>query len=251
MSDPNVAIFWKEIDHQRELKDQIDIARADGILHIFRATNQSQQHVTNIQHQDLLDLYPLEDRQDKLATDKKAYVLRKRQNINYNESRPSKKVNQDRCTIPLHEDDLITPFVGSSEFSKSSRISVFGLPNYEEGMEIDPELVIQETDEITIPYSERSFDYNSWKSWKLKSGSVVTDLLNKASSVEGHPLRPEVWGIVRCGFKIAKPKWCNAEEYAEIQSYTKRPSLKNPPKHIIELLKEKSLESLEFEIKKN
>ena len=27
MSDSNVAIFWKEIDHQRELKNQIDAAR--------------------------------------------------------------------------------------------------------------------------------------------------------------------------------------------------------------------------------
>ncbi|CAJ0918259.1 5619_t:CDS:2 [Entrophospora sp. SA101] len=48
---------------------------------------------------------------------------------------------------------------------------------------------------------------------------------------------------------VVKPKWCNDEEYAEIQSFTKRPSFKSLPKHIIELLK-KSLGSLGFEIKK-
>jgi hypothetical protein len=64
-----------------------------------------------------------------------------------------------------------------------------GLPNYEESVEIDPELVIQETDKAMIPYFERSFDYNSWKCWTLKSGSVVVDLLKKASRIQGHPLR--------------------------------------------------------------
>ncbi|CAJ0836797.1 11370_t:CDS:10, partial [Entrophospora sp. SA101] len=123
------------------------------------------------------------------------------------------------------------------------------LSNYKVGMEIDPKLLIQETNEVTAPYSECSFNYISWKIWRLKSGSVVTDLLEKLSRTKGHPLRSEVWNIIHCGFKIVKPKWCNDEEYAEIQSFTKRPSFKSLPKHIIELLK-KSLGSLGFEIKK-
>ncbi|CAJ0645603.1 1528_t:CDS:10, partial [Entrophospora sp. SA101] len=127
---------------------------------------------------------------------------------------------------------------------KSRRLS-----NYKVGMEIDPKLLIQETNEVTAPYSECSFNYISWKIWRLKSGSVVTDLLEKLSRTKGHPLRSEVWNIIHCGFKIVKPKWCNDEEYAEIQSFTKRPSFKSLPKHIIELLK-KSLGSLGFEIKK-
>ncbi|CAG8608083.1 8978_t:CDS:10 [Diversispora eburnea] len=54
MSDPEVAIFWKEIDFQRTLKSQIEIARVDGVLRMFEGTNTSQQHVINIQHQDSL-----------------------------------------------------------------------------------------------------------------------------------------------------------------------------------------------------
>ncbi|CAI2171278.1 6383_t:CDS:2 [Funneliformis geosporum] len=140
----------------------------------------------------------------------------------------------------------------SPKFSESNQHSIFygGLPNYEEGIKIDPELVLKETNETMIPYFERSFNYDSWNCWTLKSGSVVTDLLEKASNVKGHPLRPEVWRIIRCGFKIAKPKWLSNEEYTEIQSFTKRPSITSPPKDIIELLKIKSLKSLGLEIKK-
>ncbi len=152
-----------------------------------------------------------------------------------------KQYIQDGCTTPPSRqpckyDNLI---IESPKFSESNQRSIFdgGLPSYEEGMKIDPELLFKETNEATIPYFERSFNHDSWKSWTLKSGSVVTDLLEKASNVKGHPLRPEVWRIIRCGFKIAKPKWLSNEEYTEIQSFTKRPSIISPPKNIIELLK--------------
>ncbi|CAG8625731.1 10049_t:CDS:10, partial [Diversispora eburnea] len=48
--DPNVATFWEEIRHKRELE-------VTGILNMFEATNVSQQHIVNIQHQDLLSIY--------------------------------------------------------------------------------------------------------------------------------------------------------------------------------------------------
>ncbi|KAF0408425.1 hypothetical protein F8M41_008504 [Gigaspora margarita] len=136
--------------------------------------------------------------------------------------------------------------------TEEERHSIFygGLPSYEEGIEIDPELVLKETNEAMIPYFERSFNYDFWNCWTLKSGSVVTELLEKASNVKGHPLRPEVWRIIRCGFKIAKPKWLSNEEYTEIQSFAKRSSITSLPKDIIELLKIKSLKSLGFEVKK-
>ncbi|CAB5395934.1 unnamed protein product [Rhizophagus irregularis] len=37
-----------------------------------------------------------------------------------------------------------------------------GLPNYEEGIKIDPELVFKKTNEMMIPYFEWSFNYDSW-----------------------------------------------------------------------------------------
>ena len=48
---------------------------------------------------------------------------------------------------------------------------------------------------------------------------------------------PEVWGIVRCGLKVAKPKWCEEDEYVEIQKTTKPRSIVNPPEFITSLLK--------------
>ncbi|CAG8531212.1 2192_t:CDS:10 [Ambispora leptoticha] len=56
-SSESVEAFWTSIE-KNLYEDQINIARADGILHMFKATNQSQQYVTNIQHQDLRSLYP-------------------------------------------------------------------------------------------------------------------------------------------------------------------------------------------------
>ncbi|KAG9297458.1 hypothetical protein G9A89_020859 [Geosiphon pyriformis] len=40
-----------------ELEKQIEMTRVNGILHMFEATNFSQKHVINIQHQDLLSIY--------------------------------------------------------------------------------------------------------------------------------------------------------------------------------------------------
>ncbi|KAF0370948.1 hypothetical protein F8M41_013224 [Gigaspora margarita] len=185
---------------------------------------------------------------------RKTNTLGKRENTSDAEEERvlKRQYNRDRYTTPPPRQSPDNLIIESPKFSESNQHSIFygGLPNYEENIRIDPELVLKETNEVMIPYFERSFNYDSWNCWTLKSGSVVTDLLEKASSVRGHPLRPEVWRIIRCGFKIAKPKWLNNEEYNEIQSFTKRPSITSPPKYIIELLKIKSLESLGFEIKK-
>ncbi|CAG8754808.1 13837_t:CDS:1, partial [Funneliformis mosseae] len=52
-------------------------------------------------------------------------------------------------------------------------------------------LVLQETNESTIPYFECFFNYDSWKSLTFKSGSVVINLPERTSSVKDHPLRLE------------------------------------------------------------
>lgn len=65
----------------------------------------------------------------------------------------------------------------------------YGLRNYEEGIIIDSELALQETDEELVPASERLFDEDTWKKWKLKSGAVVADLLDKFARKKGHPLK--------------------------------------------------------------
>ncbi|CAG8641439.1 13014_t:CDS:2, partial [Ambispora gerdemannii] len=95
------------------------------------------------------------------------------------------------------------------------------------GIIIDSELALQETDEESVPAFARLFDEDTWKKWKLKSGAVVADLLAKSAHKKGHPLRSEVWRIVRCGFKIAKPGWCSSENYSEIQKYTRRATISN------------------------
>ncbi|CAG8577124.1 2927_t:CDS:2, partial [Diversispora eburnea] len=171
-------------------------------------------------------------------------VLGKRNESDFEEERVLKtKYNRDGYTTPPQRSRFFIEKFPKTLESSQLPISDGGLPNFEERLEIDPELVVQEVNEVMIPYSERSFDYNSWKSWNLKSGSVVNDLLKKASKAKG-------LGIVRCGLKITKPKWCDDEDYAEIQSSTRRPNLIKPQKHIIELLKIKSLKSLEFELKR-
>ncbi|CAG8619300.1 5720_t:CDS:2 [Funneliformis mosseae] len=65
-------------------------------------------------------------------------------------------------------------------------------------IEIVPELVLHETNESTIPYFERSFNYDSWKSFTLKYGSVIIDLLRV------HQALKEIRGLTnrRCRFKI-------------------------------------------------
>ncbi|CAG8651050.1 21496_t:CDS:2, partial [Dentiscutata erythropus] len=83
-------------------------------------------------------------------------------------------------TTPLHEsnnivDTLIWP-------PKEE------LTNYDNSMEIDL-VVVQETDETSIPYSECSFDYNSWKNWMMKSGTIVIDMLKQALRIKGQKFR--------------------------------------------------------------
>ena len=65
----------------------------------------------------------------------------------------------------------------------------YGLRNYEEGIIIDSELTLEETDEESVSTSERLFNEDIWKKWTLKSGSVVADLLDKFARKKGHPLR--------------------------------------------------------------
>ncbi|CAG8470525.1 514_t:CDS:10 [Acaulospora morrowiae] len=64
-SSESVEAFWFQCQ-RGDPNYQHDSNKADGILHMFKATNQSQQHVTNIQHQDLGSLYPSRDGEDKL-----------------------------------------------------------------------------------------------------------------------------------------------------------------------------------------
>ncbi|PKY30615.1 hypothetical protein RhiirB3_447785 [Rhizophagus irregularis] len=90
----------------------------------------------------------------------------------------------------------------------------------------------------------RLFNEDIWKKWTLKSGAVMADLLDKFARKKGHPLRPEAWRIVRCGYKIAKPKWCSSEDYSEIQRYTRRATIYNRTEAISWLQRQKSLESL-------
>ncbi|CAG8526577.1 499_t:CDS:2, partial [Cetraspora pellucida] len=55
-SSENVLNFWTTIEKKRH-GDLIDIARADGVLRMLEGTTAGQQHVFNIQQQDLLSLY--------------------------------------------------------------------------------------------------------------------------------------------------------------------------------------------------
>ncbi|GES93377.1 hypothetical protein GLOIN_2v1707386 [Rhizophagus clarus] len=117
------------------------------------------------------------------------------------------------------------------------------------GQRLDPELFLVETDKEydADESNEHPFDYDEWT---LKSGLKVIDLLKVAAGINGHLMRPEVWGIVRCGLKVAKPKWCEEEEYVEIQKTIKQRSIIDPPEFVVNLLKNKSLTFLEMELNK-
>ncbi|CAG8589536.1 1859_t:CDS:2, partial [Paraglomus occultum] len=106
-----VDVFWTRIEKKR-YEDSIATARASGILHIFEATNKSQQYVTNIQHQDFQNLYqPRNSRQDETTTNGNDY-LRKRKDIDYNEDRMTKRLYCD--------DGYVTPLQHSPKDSLSS-----------------------------------------------------------------------------------------------------------------------------------
>ncbi|CAG8598907.1 11844_t:CDS:10 [Diversispora eburnea] len=133
--------------------------------------------------------------------------------------------NNDHSDQPTRESSINLDFSFGSIESANYDI---GLGSYEEGTEINPDLSFQETDEdLTVPVSEQPFREDIWGQWKLGSGKIITDLLAKSANKKGHPLRPEVWGIARCGFKIAKPSWCSTDDYAEIQRFTRRSTISN------------------------
>ncbi|EXX63826.1 hypothetical protein RirG_148650 [Rhizophagus irregularis DAOM 197198w] len=56
-SSGNVLNFWTTISKKR----RINITRADGVLRMLEGTTAEQQHVFNIQQQDLLGLYQPSD----------------------------------------------------------------------------------------------------------------------------------------------------------------------------------------------
>ncbi|CAB5350285.1 unnamed protein product [Rhizophagus irregularis] len=162
--------------------------------------------------------------------------------------KPARKLESDEETSSVS----LTKRTRLNEDTTSDSVSVlnesanfdYGLRSYKEGIVIDAELALQETDEESVPASERLFNENVWKKWTLKSGAVVADLLDKFAHKKGHPLRPEAWRIVRCGYKIAKPKWCSSEDYSEIQRYTRRATISNRTETISRLQRQRSLESL-------
>ncbi|CAG8717581.1 15856_t:CDS:2, partial [Funneliformis mosseae] len=168
-----------------------------------------------------------------------------------NVTKSARKLNSDEETPSvspakrnkLNEDTILDVV---SDLNENASFN-YGLRNYEEGIIIDPELpelALQETDEESVPASERLFDKDTWKKWKLESGTIVADLLDRFARKKGHPLRPEAWRIVRCGYKIAKPKWCSSEDYLEIQRYTRRATISNRTETISRFQRQKSLESL-------
>lgn len=69
-----------------------------------------------------------------------------------------------------------------------------GLANYEDGLEVDPELVLQESDreeEFTTSTTTfpRPFDRDTWEKWTLRSGLVISQELKAVARMRGHPLR--------------------------------------------------------------
>ncbi|RUS32228.1 hypothetical protein BC938DRAFT_475987 [Jimgerdemannia flammicorona] len=110
--------------------------------------------------------------------------------------------------------------------------------NYE-GQAVDPALFLENNEEYNMgTHFYQPFDHGVWETWTSKSGSKVHNFLKAAARIKGHQLRPEVWGIVRCSLNIANAKWCNKEEYAEIQRSTKSQSVVNSPELVIKLLRQ-------------
>ncbi|CAG8839133.1 21687_t:CDS:2, partial [Racocetra persica] len=73
--------------------------------------------------------------------------------------------DKENQLLDIHQNRFTTPPPCENNSFLESSYTVFdkGLTNYKDGMKIDLELVVQETDETAISYSECSFDYNSWK----------------------------------------------------------------------------------------
>ncbi|CAG8612946.1 15627_t:CDS:10, partial [Funneliformis caledonium] len=134
-------------------------------------------------------------------------------------TKSARKLNSDEKTpsvspakrTKLNEDTILDVV---SDLNESASFN-YGLRNYEEGIIIDPELALQETDEESVPVYEHLFDKNTWKKWKLKSDAIVADLLDQFVYKKGHPLR-----------------------------YTRRATISNHTETISSLQRQRSLESL-------
>ncbi|RHZ75707.1 hypothetical protein Glove_212g87 [Diversispora epigaea] len=154
-----------------------------------------------------------------------------------------RKRKNDGETTPTKRTKLNDNISMDSDFTFFSVESINydrGLGNYEEGTEINLDLSFQETDEdLTIPSSERLFNENIWRQWRLGSGKVVTDLLAKFANKTGHP------------FRIAKPEWYNADQYSEIQKYVRRATISSCPESISKLLKLREMEKIQVLINTN
>ncbi|CAH1767365.1 14766_t:CDS:2, partial [Entrophospora sp. SA101] len=85
--------------------------------------------------------------------------------------------------------------------------------------EFDQGLAVEEINNETIEDVEDSREIveQDWNDWTLESGVSVKEMIRKAAKLNGHKLRLECWGIIRCGKKIACPKWCEKSDYLEIQ----------------------------------
>ncbi|CAG8618541.1 2319_t:CDS:2, partial [Acaulospora colombiana] len=107
---------------------QHDSNKADGILHMFKATNQSQQHVTNIQHQDLCSLYPSRDGEVNLEDESrsKRRVLAKTDDDSYksDEHDESGDSNEESDEESEGELALNTEIIGFDDFIEQA-----GKPN--------------------------------------------------------------------------------------------------------------------------
>ncbi|KAF0482731.1 hypothetical protein F8M41_023351 [Gigaspora margarita] len=246
--------FFQELSSQYQTKKQLELVENQKIIELAEIERMkvtqlrnNTESVTKI-HQHVADGF--------VEFSKEMTGIKKR-TLEDSESKSSDVENtasiNDGETTPTKRTKLSDEISTNSDFTFESIESTnydFGLGNYEEGTEIDPDLSFQETDEdLAMHVSEQLFNEDTWNQWRLCSGEVISDLLVKSANKKGHPLRPEVWGIVRCGFKIAKPGWCSADDYAEIQRFTRRATVSSCSGFISKLLKFKSLESLEKNIK--
>ncbi|CAG8664141.1 12036_t:CDS:2, partial [Ambispora gerdemannii] len=127
---------------------------------------------------------------------------------------PTKRTKLNEDTTP----DIISGLNESASFD-------CGLRNYEEGIVIDSELALQETDEESVSTSARLFDEDTWKKWKLKSD----------------PKSGESFGVV---LKSRNRDGVAVKIIRRFKSIQRRATISNRLETISKLLKLKSLESL-------
>ncbi|PKK56460.1 hypothetical protein RhiirC2_858598 [Rhizophagus irregularis] len=105
-------------------------------------------------------------------------------------TKSARKLNSDEETPSAKRTKLNEDTTSDTVSSLNESVNFdYGLRNYEEGIIIDSELALQETDEESVPASERLLNEDIWKKWKLKTGAVMADLLDKFARKKGHPLR--------------------------------------------------------------